>query len=335
MAQDYKIMKLKKWIDTKHNEFLMSSVNKNGLFYSTNNPQLYDNESILESYNIYYKDIDNKWQYKDEWDNLSSRKDIYLMDLLKKNTDKINWYNLSANPTAIDIITENLDKVDWIMLSTNPNAISILRQNMDKFFCPHFIYNENIIYLLTDDIKTITWTEIHNKLDDLHDKYKLDKRRFINNFSHSNNKYILNLLDKKPDEINWCILCEANQDNAEFLIKKYIDKIPFGCLCYSKFAIEYIEENIGKYDNPNYWENLSVNPDALNILEKNQDKINYFTFYALNEGIFEYDYDFIYQRTNVYKKELLEKVLNPTRLMNICNAFNVNFNDLIVNFYSL
>jgi len=38
------------------------------------------------------------------------------------NIDKLNWYNLSLNPNAIEI----LNRIDWGILSANTNAIEIL-----------------------------------------------------------------------------------------------------------------------------------------------------------------------------------------------------------------
>ena len=43
-----------------------------------------------------------------------------LRDLV--NIDKLNWYNLSLNPNAIEI----LNRIDWGILSANTNAIEIL-----------------------------------------------------------------------------------------------------------------------------------------------------------------------------------------------------------------
>ena len=55
-----------------------------------------------------------------------------LIPVLEANLDKVNWINLSRNPTAIHILEENLDKVDWFSLSTNPAAIHLLETNLDK-----------------------------------------------------------------------------------------------------------------------------------------------------------------------------------------------------------
>ena len=43
-----------------------------------------------------------------------------------KHLDKVSWFWLSANPSAIRIIEQNMDKVDWRMLSGNPNAMYLI-----------------------------------------------------------------------------------------------------------------------------------------------------------------------------------------------------------------
>jgi Tfp pilus assembly major pilin PilA len=53
---------------------------------------------------------------------------------LENNQDKINWTQLSENPSAraIALLEKNQDKINWAMLSKNPSAISLLEKNQDK-----------------------------------------------------------------------------------------------------------------------------------------------------------------------------------------------------------
>jgi hypothetical protein len=39
---------------------------------------------------------------------------------LEKNQDKIDWVQLSANPSALSLLEKNQDKIDWTKLSINP-----------------------------------------------------------------------------------------------------------------------------------------------------------------------------------------------------------------------
>jgi hypothetical protein len=52
--------------------------------------------------------------------------------LIKDNLDKINWCELSTNPSAIELIEANLDKINWLKLSSNPAAVHLFEKNQDK-----------------------------------------------------------------------------------------------------------------------------------------------------------------------------------------------------------
>jgi hypothetical protein len=47
-----------------------------------------------------------------------------------KYIDKINWSELSINPSprVITLLEKNIDKIDWFRLSTNPGAINLLEK---------------------------------------------------------------------------------------------------------------------------------------------------------------------------------------------------------------
>ena len=346
MFDSYKIMKLKKWIKIIDEFVWVLPFNTNCLYYILNNTQYLKKDTISLIDNAsksYHQYVYGYWEEIIDWSQICSRTDKYSINLLKNNIDKIDWYHLSGNlnPNAINILKDNIDKVYWDKLSSNPSAISILSENMDKIDYLFISYNKNAIFLLTDNnnnIVDLTWTEIYNKLDILYIKYNINKQKFIESFSFSDNKYVLHLLDENPNEINWNVLCEDDNGNATYIIKKYIDIVPFECLCKNKFMIDYITEHIDKYCNGDighdeiYWNNLSCNPSAISLLEKNQDKISYNLFY-INPEIFEYDYDVIKERIDIYKKELFGRVLNPLRLMNICNKYNVIFSDLMTDVY--
>jgi hypothetical protein len=60
---------------------------------------------------------------------------------------KINWPNLSANPSpiAIKMLKENPDKIEWSKLSENPSAMDMLMENMSKIQRPHMYANPALI----------------------------------------------------------------------------------------------------------------------------------------------------------------------------------------------
>jgi hypothetical protein len=76
------------------------------------------------------------------WNTLSLNESPDAIEMLGANPTKINWYNLSRNPSAMPIIRENLDrycwetsdstdlseKICWTSLCFNPNAMDILEK---------------------------------------------------------------------------------------------------------------------------------------------------------------------------------------------------------------
>jgi len=61
------------------------------------------------------------------------------------------------------------------------------------------------------------------------------------------------------------------------------------------------------------WKKISYTPNAINLLEKNQDKIDLF-WLSENPSIFELDYDALKERCAIYKQELLKNALHPSRI---------------------
>ena len=62
-----------------------------------------------------------------------------------------------------------------------------------------------------------------------------------------------------------------------------------------------------------HWDRLCRNPNAIHILEANQDRINWATL-SENTNIFTYDYEKMKKNCNIYKEELIAYVFHPSRL---------------------
>jgi len=82
-------------------------------------------------------------------------------------------------------------------------------------------------------------------------------------------------------------------------------------------AIHLLEKNPSKIN----WNNLFRNRGAIHLLEKNPSKIDWY-YLSANPSIFEFDFAMtktkIEERCNIYKYELLEIVLQPDNY----NKFN-------------
>jgi hypothetical protein len=75
--------------------------------------------------------------------------------------------------------------------------------------------------------------------------------------------------------------------------------------------MDLLEKNQDKI----HWRWLSENPNAMDLLEKNQDKI-YWSTLIKNPSIFKklINYEYLYERMNVIREELMIKCMHPSRL---------------------
>ena len=85
-----------------------------------------------------------------------------------------------------------------------------------------------------------------------------------------------------------------------------IDKLGWMWLSGNTNAIHLLERNIDKI----YWMSLSENPNAIDLLEMNFDKIDWKDL-STNPSIFEYDYESMTERCNIYKEELIANRFHP------------------------
>jgi len=93
-------------------------------------------------------------------------------------------------------------------------------------------------------------------------------------------------------------------------------------------AIPILEKNPDKIN----WYCLSSNPNGIPLIEKYPDKINYllkldYDNFSVNLPIFEIDYDAIEKRCSIYKEELMEIALHPSRIEHYLNQ-GIPFKDL-------
>jgi hypothetical protein len=92
-------------------------------------------------------------------------------------------------------------------------------------------------------------------------------------------------------------------------------------------AIHLLEKNIDKID----WDYLCLNPNAVYILEQNLDKIHWEYLSYNSNSIYLFaplNYEKMKKNIQEFKKELIEYIFNPKRLMRICRLYNLSFDHL-------
>lgn len=82
-------------------------------------------------------------------------------------------------------------------------------------------------------------------------------------------------------------------------------------LSYNTNAIQLLEKNRDRI----YWNDLSYNPNAIQLLEKNRDRANWNGLSA-NPSIFEktLNYKYLKERMDMIREELMMKCMHPKRL---------------------
>ena len=61
------------------------------------------------------------------------------------------------------------------------------------------------------------------------------------------------------------------------------------------------------------WRMLSLNPNAIHLLEEKQDRIHWPPLFT-NPSIFQWDYTFYRKRMDTHREELMKAVFHPKRL---------------------
>ncbi len=334
--------KLKEWVkkhleNKKSKEHYLQYIacNPNGVFY-------------IESYLKQFEEI-REIEYNNEdyfkkrhlFDSLCSNPSSQY--LLEKNKEFISLYHLSKNESswAVDILKKNKDEIDWDSLSQNSYAIDILNEYFDEFktkydklykyvdkckIKPYNVSaNTNAMHIVEEYLQLYLRNIEENKNKKKNFMIELNKSPHIFEDLYNDDNYLLknpsaisiieNYYFKYEWDIDWEKL-SANP-NGIGILEQNIDNLNWKGLSLnpSSWAIELLEKNQDKID----WWNLSENQSAIHILEQNFDKSHLFSDHLFNNpSIFELDYEFLYERMNIIRKELLEKTWHPNRVQDWC-----------------
>ena len=121
------------------------------------------------------------------------------------------------------------------------------------------------------------------------------------------NPNAIHILEQNTEKIFWHSL--SKNPNAIQLLEKNMDKIDWWWLSSNPNAIRLLEQNLDKIE----WEALLENPNAIHLLQQNPNKISWGPL-SENPSIFELDYNALEERCSIYKWELMEIALHPSRI---------------------
>jgi hypothetical protein len=262
----------------------------------------------------------------------------FAAEMLSRHPEKIVWNEFVKNPNAIHIIDkyfdlcfQSLNKNGKQELLKHPNFVHLIKKYQGK------IVDELLFIDCIPDILKINKPEYFDLFEKYLEKYP-EKIEEIQNTQLScfwyqlcQNPYAIHIIEEnlhKIPDYGWVAL--AKNENAIHLIEKNLDKLnymginsnyQYSYVCWENLsknpaAISLLKKNIHKI----YWEHLIKNPNAIQIYEdypeKMWDHLCYIDFenFSVTAPIFELDYDAIGARCAIYKEELMQVALHPSRI---------------------
>jgi len=278
-----------------------------------------------------------------------SRNPMHI-DIILKNMDKIHFGYLSENPAAMHLLLKQPERINLELFSLNPNfkAIEIIEkmilENIEIKYrlinradrgnlLRNIKYPHKISFILLAMNSNPKAMELLEKYDEhfLKTSFEYDQWSIL-----SENPSAAYLLKKYPEKIDWSRIVYNTNPEAIRIIEQNLDKISsFVYLSENENAVHIIEPNLHKIHD---WIFLSKNKKAMHILEKNLDKVNWKTFsenpsaidillenldkvcynrLSKNPAIFEYDYQSLKERCDIYREELMKKTMYPLRIQKL------------------
>ena len=276
--------------------------------------------------------------------------------LLIKYPEMINWFMFSLNPhpKAMEIIEQNIIKEqiepfmypgnfsehpeNWILLARNQSAKAI--EIIEKYY--YYIENLDILYhlefweelsknqyairLLEKYPNNIDWdTIIENPKAGHIIEQNLDKVKNWNRLAV--NTEAVHIIEKNLHKLyNWCEL--SGNSKAFYILEKNLDKVDWVSFSKNPSAIHILIEILRekKKKETNEENNLENHPEDYKYYNY-LDKVDYRSL-SINPAIFEVDTQGLKERCDIYRKELMEKVMHPRRMIALLDQEGIQLEDL-------
>ena len=153
-------------------------------------------------------------------------------ELLGRDPDRLNWYDLSANPgaAAAELLRRHPGRVSWYWLSQNPAevALDLLEASPELIHWDMLSANPNPrpVRLLERHPDRVHWTWL----------------------SSNTNREAVRWLEKNPGRINWALLSENPSPEALALLEANPARIDWFHLSLNPGALHLLEANPGAID---------------------------------------------------------------------------------------
>ena len=273
------------------------------------------------------------------------------MDFKKEAHQRLRWKYLSQNSSAIDILEMEYYNINWEYIGANSSAIHLMYNYQ---YCYHSCCNNLLdwwyitnnpyaISLLLKNPGKIKWDILYANPNAINiiEFYFFFKREDVNWYYLSSNPSAIRILKHNFNKIVWESFSKNSAPEAIDILLDNPGKINWNMfsLNTSPKAMSYLENNIEKIN----WHNLSQNPSAIYILQKNsknitwnvltniaaihliEDKIRMFpkkidprilSVVYSNPCIFVYDYQKMKKNMDILREDLIKKTIHPRRVNN-------------------
>ncbi len=244
---------------------------------------------------------------------------LNAVHLLHQYPSKIDWSALSGNESfeAIKLLENNQHKIDWFNLAGNKNAIHILENNIDKLNQTHIFLSMN-----------------YNAIEILRAKPEFISLPYLASNKNPKSAEIfalyIELHQHDIETINFDIM--GRNRYAIPILENYVQYIiDWLFVSINPYAIDFIEKHLDKVN----WRGLSMNHNAIHLLERYPERINWesvgFNKNALH--IFApLNYQAMKEQMMQFHRELTEYVLNPLRIQRLSRSYEIDFHKLIENY---
>jgi hypothetical protein len=203
----------------------------------------------------------------------------------------IATYLQSAEKKPVEQREEMISAVSWNTLSSNSFAVPILSTYLSHVSWKWIAWNKPNTKGVKPDTKDST-----SDVTELIEKYGIDK---IDWYDVSRYGRFTELYRKHPHQVSWSMICETCKD-MDFL-EEHLSYIDWVTICKNKDVVPFLEKHLDKIKidhlshNPNpqaiqlmmkhvywvnelhtlNWYNLSRQPDAIPLLERNLDRVRW------------------------------------------------------------
>ena len=225
---------------------------------------------------------------------------------LNKHKKYIDFYNLSSNPyiDRLDekILIKNINRLDWWELSRNKSAVNFLKKYPKKIIWQAACLNKSIemlnwideLYLSGDLDMKQNWKFLSCNSEAIYILMKYKK--FIDQKNINLNSKAIPFIKENPNLIDYKILCYNNSKDAMDLIKDRIDRGLINDLCFeylsaNSYAIDILKEHPERIE----WDMTILNENVGMLYELFPDKISKYIKYTINyTSVLPYIKDYLY-----------------------------------------